>query len=387
MARTTIRAGEKRDTTINIADDAALLLHRDARLRVTSGTDAIVAGRHARINNNGEISSAGAIIVASGSTTIINREWGHIWGGSEATGGIGVFFGPLTLVNRGRIEVSSIYVDGAIDLRNKGTIGDAVTPGRASGDIRASGGLIINAEGAMIGGNHHAVLMDDGWRGAADAATRIVNNGLMTSQGKTIELIGSHDDTITNNGELRGGRDFEAIDTGGGNDRVVNTGTLTGNVRLGDGDDVFISTGSAFVIVDGGAGDDRITGDDSDFQLFIGGLGRDVMTGNGGADVFAYRTILESLPDLALADRITDFDKAEGDLIDLFAIDADITRIGDQAFSFIGSAAFSGTAGELRIEQRARYTAVLADVDGDALADFAIRLDGQYQPADMNFRL
>ena len=74
----------------------------------------------------------------------------------------------------------------------------------------------------------------------------------------------------------------------------------------------------------------------------------------------------------ATRDRILDF--SPGDKIDLSRIDA-ITGGVDDAFTFIGTAAFTGggTAGQLR------YTAaggnifiVEGDVDGDGIADFTL---------------
>ena len=53
-------------------------------------------------------------------------------------------------------------------------------------------------------------------------------------------------------------------------------------------------------------------------------------------------------------------------------MDADTGRPGDQGFAFLGGAAFSGDAGELRFAG-----GVLAgDVDGDRAADFEIALLG-----------
>ena len=64
---------------------------------------------------------------------------------------------------------------------------------------------------------------------------------------------------------------------------------------------------------------------------------------------------------------------AIGDLINLSAIDADIGTAGNQAFSFIGAAAFSGTAGELRADLIGISDwLVEADVSGDGMADMII---------------
>ena len=49
---------------------------------------------------------------------------------------------------------------------------------------------------------------------------------------------------------------------------------------------------------------------------------------------------------------------------------------GDQAFTFIGSAAFGNHAGELRAVVTTLNTYVYGDTNGDGVADLAIRLDG-----------
>ena len=78
----------------------------------------------------------------------------------------------------------------------------------------------------------------------------------------------------------------------------------------------------------------------------------------------------------ANADTITDFSHAQGDRIDLAGIDARFTVAGDQAFTFIGTAAFTGVAGQLHIWQNAGRTIVSGDVNGNGTADFNIVLTG-----------
>jgi len=119
----------------------------------------------------------------------------------------------------------------------------------------------------------------------------------------------------------------------------------------------------------GTAGDDILTGDVGNDQ--IAGLGGDnVLTGGAGHDLFRFSG--------ALGDNlITDFDTGV-DMIDLSALDADGAAADDQAFSFIGSAAFSGTAGELRAEfdGTANVWRVEGDTDGVGGADFVIEVAG-----------
>ena len=73
-----------------------------------------------------------------------------------------------------------------------------------------------------------------------------------------------------------------------------------------------------------------------------------------------------------MGDEIDDFSRAEGDRIDLSRIDASSTMVGDQAFNFVGSARFTGTAGELRYASGE----LQGDVNGDGSADF--RIDMQF---------
>ena len=62
------------------------------------------------------------------------------------------------------------------------------------------------------------------------------------------------------------------------------------------------------------------------------------------------------------------------DMIDLGLLDANAAVGGNQAFVFIGQAAFSGTAGELRTYLTNSVHYVAGDVNGDGVADFIIQL-------------
>lgn len=115
----------------------------------------------------------------------------------------------------------------------------------------------------------------------------------------------------------------------------------------------------------GGAGNDRLYGGDGADTL-AGGSGADRLEGGGGADTFRFGAA-ESTD--AARDSIVDFLGASGDRIDLSQIDAKTSAIGDQAFAFIGSAAFTG-AGQLRYSGGV----LSGDTDGDKIADFSASL-------------
>ena len=96
------------------------------------------------------------------------------------------------------------------------------------------------------------------------------------------------------------------------------------------------------------------------------------MYGGAGADTFRFTSLADFGP-ATHPDTIGDFNAAEGDIIDLLGVDADIRDgfAGDQAFTFIGSDKFSHSAGELRASGSGGYLTVSGDVNGDGQADFA----------------
>ena len=123
-------------------------------------------------------------------------------------------------------------------------------------------------------------------------------------------------------------------------------------------------------ILSGLAGADELDGG-SGSDLLDGGAGGDVLTGGFGADTFDFNSVAHSRA--SAVDSIGDF--VEGlDKIDLATIDANRGAAGDQAFSFIGTNGFSGTAGELRFEVAGILTTVQGDVNGDSMADLQIVL-------------
>jgi len=125
-----------------------------------------------------------------------------------------------------------------------------------------------------------------------------------------------------------------------------------------------------FLRLFGGRASDTLKGG-ANADLIHGNLGADSLTGNGGADTFRYDSTADSSS--GAMDQITDFTPGT-DKIDLSRIDASSLAAGDQAFAWIGSNAFSGTAGELRAYQQSGTWFVEGDVNGDSVADLVIAL-------------
>ncbi len=134
----------------------------------------------------------------------------------------------------------------------------------------------------------------------------------------------------------------------------------TGAPGLALGGNGFINT------ITGGAGNDTL----------IGGGGADLVIGGGGADLFVMMALSDSTAVASGRDRVGDFSVVAGDRIDLQALDADSTVVGDQAFSFLGSAALTGKAGQLVQGVFGADTRVQGDVNGDGVADFSLLLTG-----------
>ncbi|HEY0436227.1 MAG TPA: calcium-binding protein, partial [Phenylobacterium sp.] len=148
--------------------------------------------------------------------------------------------------------------------------------------------------------------------------------------------------------------------------------TLTGTAinGAGNGDANLITGNSGNNLLSGLGGADTLDG----------GAGADSLAGGLGADRFVFG-------DVAAPDTITDFSHAQGDLIDLSAIDANSGLVGDQGFVFIGTAAFHGVAGELRYAQAGSGVVVTGDLNGDGFADFTLNLSGVSSLVNSDFVL
>lgn len=104
--------------------------------------------------------------------------------------------------------------------------------------------------------------------------------------------------------------DIDGFQMLGGNDLVDLTGATEGySVELGDGTDTAFGGDGADLLL--GEGDDDILSGGGGADVLRGGAGADHLTGGADADLF----VLEP----GLADVIADYDKEEGDLIDLTA--------------------------------------------------------------------
>jgi Ca2+-binding RTX toxin-like protein len=248
---------------------------------------------------------------------------------------------------------------------------------------------LAGADGLIVNNGSVSAAIQTGLGGlgiyiasAAGSHNQLVNDGTVSGLSYAV-ASGDGDETVVNRGAMNGevllglGRDylrnagqvFGEVDLGGGGDRFKGWGgTVDGDIHGSGGNDTIIG-GAADDAIFGDFGMDVLKGGNGDDTL-AGGAGRDAMTGGLGSDTFDFNNVNES----ALGgqrDRITDFSKVD-DFIDLSSIDANAGVGGNQAFDFIGSTAFSNTAGELRATTSSGNTIIAGDADGDGNADFSI---------------
>lgn len=132
-------------------------------------------------------------------------------------------------------------------------------------------------------------------------------------------------------------------------------------------------------------GDDDLVGGLGDDRL-VGGAGTDLLYGGAGADRFVFEADVLG-PTIDRADRIMDFARSEGDRVVVREIDADLTTAANDAFTFIGTDAFSGQAGELRYYVANGQTVVEGDQNGDRIADGLGILQGEHALVAADFVL
>ena len=106
-------------------------------------------------------------------------------------------------------------------------------------------------------------------------------------------------------------------------------------------------TGNALPqLLQGSIGNDTLSGGGGGDRL-SGGGGADTLVGGVGADMFLFEVLAHTGVG-AGRDVIQAFNPAEGDRIDLSLLDANSAVFLDQAFTFRGTAPFTGANGELR---------------------------------------
>ncbi len=298
----------------------------------------------------------------------------------------------------------------------KGGAGDDTLTGGNGADMLYGGDGVDAADGQagndlLSGGNGDDILVggigNDQLDGGAD------NDSLSGGIGNDQLQGGTGTDTLSGgdgNDALDGGTGADAMAGGLGDDTyyVDNAGDTTteasgegtdiihasiswvlgGNIEnmVLDGSGNIDGTGNSLAntmtgnggnnTLDGGAGDDVLKGGLGN-DVLIGGTGADILVGGAGADTF---TVLQAsvrqshLGGVLEIDVVNDLVLAQGDKLDLSAIDADSITAGDQAFHLVG--AFTNHAGEMTLSFAGGVTTLQLDVDGDGGTDYRMKITG-----------
>ena len=369
-----------------------------------------------------------SVFGGSGDDTVLNsgtiREGVDLGGGQNTLSNSGTIDGSVsfaafgggndTITNSGLISGGVLLGDGADTLNNSGTITGVVLGGDGVDTVTNTGSILDvinlgNGNDIFNGGNGIETVRD--------------------FNGADMVTLGGGGDTYIatyNNAANTGTDGIDTIDAGGDSDTydasgatstvVINLGSIPGellantatgvdvagtlrdsitgfeNAKGGSGKDSLFGTNDRNAL-DGGAQNDFLFGfGEADTlngglgnDIIVGGLGRDVLTGDGLApgsitfadiaDTFRYFSADDSGATSDTRDVITDF-QFWRDKIDL-QFDANTNTATNDEFDWIGTdAAFTAHAGELRARSVADGLIVEADLNGDAAADFSIKLLG-----------
>ncbi|MCT7961843.1 hypothetical protein NG791_14295 [Laspinema sp. D1] len=189
-------------------------------------------------------------------------------------------------------------------------------------------------------------LEDINWQGGLRALEG--DDRILGSSGSDIANGNQGNDTLVGgegNDYFRGGRENDVIDGGTGND-VLNGNLGDDTVQGGAGDD----------LLRGGQGNDMLYGD-AGRDVLIGDMGSDFLSGGADADDFILRGDVSG-QNAATADRILDFNAAQGDLIKLVNV-TDITQLTLGALDVNGD----GMGDTAIIDSNNRVLGVVMNVD------------------------
>lgn len=155
--------------------------------------------------------------------------------------------------------------------------------------------------------------------------------------------------------------------SGGDGDDVIVGGDGADRLEGGRGDDRLIG-GAGQDLLSGDTGNDTLNGGDGD-DVIIGGGGADRLIGGTGADLFVFQALTDSRATGTGSDRIVDFNREDGDRIELSAL-------ASGAVSFIDTDRFSGTGPEIGYAVSRHEVVLFGDFDGDGRVDFTLRVHG-----------
>jgi len=228
------------------------------------------------IYNSGTITGGTHGIETKINIAITNQSGAFIIGRSGSGINVDGFSNVATVVNFGTIKGNTnsptadgdgIDIDGAATIYNYGFVQAKGNTGAMDGNSEGfalGGGFVTNS--GSISGQARGIQVDDGNGNAGVSAIVIHNTGSILGENEyAIKIAGNFNNTITNysTGSITGNGAVgvgAAIQFGGGDDRLVNAGTISGTnglaVDMGGGnDEIILKQGSTINgALDGGTG-------------------------------------------------------------------------------------------------------------------------------------
>jgi Ca2+-binding RTX toxin-like protein len=169
------------------------------------------------------------------------------------------------IANLGTVEAVKGIVAGSAGSSNNKVVN--------SGTLLSSGaGVELWGNGSSLTNGYGGMIRSSGLQGQPAQAAVVLKSGV----GETI--------TVLNEGviESYSGEEGEAVSGGAGSDRIVNSGTIRGIIRLGDGSDLYEGKGGTVIgAINMGEGDDSIYGSTFDATVDLG-AGADFYDGRSG---------------------------------------------------------------------------------------------------------
>lgn len=378
--------GDSGNDTIEITAQNSIVSGDDGddTIVVFGASNTLIGGEG---NDNFEVhSNQSSYDGGNGNDTFSDNGW--LYSGNTFTGGAGddryVLSGlsgiEVREIENGGIDTieilaasfDAIIAENVEIIRGLSSNGQTLTGNSSANTVYSNGGAdVLNG----AGGN-------DVLCGRAGADTLNGGDGLDlvsyfdASLGVTVSLS----NPASNTGDAFGDRFVSIENLYGSQLADVLGGNVLNNAINGAGGNDSLYGGFGSDTLFGGFGDDFLTGNAE----------RDTLTGGAGSDHFVFRSLGDSV--VSARDVILDFNLGN-DTIDLSTIDASTRFAGNQAFKFIGAAAFHRVAGEVRYQVQdvagstSDKTLVSADVNGDGVADLQIVLSGIHSLTGADFIL
>jgi Ca2+-binding RTX toxin-like protein len=363
------------DVTGTVANDALNGTFRAERMFGLDGNDVLFGSDGSDTMDGGVGASDWADYSGSGSAVTVDLATGVGIGGTAAGDTYvaienvrGSAFGDILIGNSGTNTLEGLA---GIDTLNGGAGNDRLVVSAAGSGSNVNGGTNVDTLAILGAVSLGTVAGMEAIELSGGAALTLTGAQVSNGFALTTAVTGTGSLTINMSAGLLLPTKLWSIAAGiavtingtSGTD-IMKLANAVQTVNGGDGSDQ-IKGGNQVDTINGGNGIDKI----------IGQGGADILTGGAGNDVFRY--LAQGDSGLGInADRITDFTIGQ-DRLNFKDIDADAALAGDQAFAFLGSAAFTAPGtGQIRFQDSGADLLVLVDVNGDGAADMSVILQG-----------